>query len=308
MPLGTLERTPPPFFRQGTSALTKLVFCSAFAVFLMVADTRLNLTQPLRAVLATVLHPIEQALRFPAHAYSRASDYWAGMDRALSAEAQARVQLAHQSDRAAQLERLTAENERLRALLGLRPGLQTRSRPAEVLFEAADPFSRRVVVDIGSNRGVALGSPVINEDGVLGQVTRVYPLSSEVTLLSDKDAAIPVLNARSRQRGVAFGSPATGGLEMRFMAGSADIQEGDALVTSGLDGVYPPGLPVARVVRVDRRAESGFARIELEAITALDGVRHVLVLEPVSVQMPVSPSAAEATQEAAARPAAKARP
>mgnify|MGYP002654672696 FL=1 len=165
-----------------------------------------------------------------------------------------------------------------------------------------------MVVDIGSNRGVALGSPVINEDGVLGQVTRVYPLSSEVTLLSDKDAAIPVLNARSRQRGVAFGSPATGGLEMRFMAGSADIQEGDALVTSGLDGVYPPGLPVARVVRVDRRAESGFARIELEAITALDGVRHVLVLEPVSVQMPVSPSAAEATQEAAARPAAKARP
>ena len=294
MPLGTLDRTPPPFFRQGTSALTKLVFFSAFAVFLMVADTRLNLTQPLRAVLATVLHPVEQALRWPAVAYERARDYWAGMDRALAAEAQARVQLAHQSDRAAQLERLTAENERLRALLGLRPGLPTRSRAAEVLYEAADPFSRRVVVDVGSNRGVVLGSPVINEDGVLGQVTRVYPLSSEVTLLTDKDAAIPVLNARSRQRGVAFGNPATGGLEMRFMAGSADIVEGDALTTSGLDGVYPPGLPVARVVRVDRRAESGFARIELEAITALDGVRHVLVLEPMAAQMPVAPPAAAA--------------
>lgn len=307
MPLGTLERSPPPFFRQGTSALTKLVFFSAFAIFLMVADTRLKLTQPLRAVLATALHPVEQALRWPALAYGRASDYWAGMDRALAAEAQARVQLAHQSDRAAQLERLTAENERLRALLGLRPGLPTRSRAAEVLYEAADPFSRRVVVDVGSNRGVLLGSPVINEDGVLGQVTRVYPLSAEVTLLTDKDAAIPVLNARSRQRGVAFGSPATGGLEMRFMAGSADIRDGDALTTSGLDGVYPPGLPVARVVRVDRRAESGFARIELEPITALDGVRHVLVLEPMAAQMPVQPPASEPAETASAPARGKAK-
>jgi rod shape-determining protein MreC len=302
MPLGTLERSPPPFFRQGMSALTKVVFFSAFAVFLMVADTRLNLTQPLRAALATVLHPIELTLRAPVQAFSKAADYWAGMDRALAAEAQARVQLANQSDRAAQLERLTAENERLRALLGLRPAIEARSRPAEVLFEAADPFSRRVVIDIGGNRGVVLGSPVINEAGVVGQVTRVYPLSSEVTLLTDKDAAIPVLNPRSQQRGVAFGSPASGGLEMRFMAGSADVREGDRLVTSGLDGVYPGGIAVATVARVDRRAETGFARIELNPVTALDTVRHVLVLEPVGVQMParrevvpVSPAASAAT-------------
>lgn len=289
MPLGTLDRTPPPFFRQGPSALTKVVVFSAFALFLMVADTRLNLTQPLRAALATLLHPIEQALRVPVQAFSRASDYWAGLDRAIAAESQARVELANQADRAAQLERLTAENVRLRALLGLRPALQATSRPAEVLFEAADPFSRRVVVDIGGNRGVKLGSPVINESGVIGQVTRVYPLSAEVTLLTDKDAAIPVLNARSRQRGIAFGSPAAGGLEMRFMAGSADILEGDVLVTSGLDGVYPAGLPVAKVRRVDRRAESGFARIELDPVGPLDDVRHVLLLDPIAERMPVRP-------------------
>ncbi len=303
MPLGTLDRTPPPFFRQGPSALTKVVVFSACALFLMVADTRLNLTQPLRAALATVLHPIEQALRVPVQAFARAGDYWAGLDRAIAAESQARVELANQADRSAQLERLTAENVRLRALLGLRPALQATSRPAEVLFEAADPFSRRVVVDIGGNRGVKLGSPVINEAGVIGQVTRVYPLSAEVTLLTDKDAAIPVLNARSRQRGIAFGSPAAGGLEMRFMAGSADILEGDALVTSGLDGIYPAGLPVARVRRVDRRAESGFARIELDPVSPLDDVRHVLLLDPISEGMPVRPDPPPAAAAPSAAPA-----
>jgi rod shape-determining protein MreC len=307
MPLGTLDRTPPPFFRQGPSALTKVVFFSAFAVFLMVADTRLQLTQPLRAALATVLHPIEVTLRTPVKAFGRAADYWAGMDRALAAEAQARVQLANQSDRTAQLERLLAENDRLRALLAMRPSIETRSRPAEVLFEAADPYSRRVVIDIGSNRGVVAGSPVINEAGVVGQVTRVYPLSAEVTLLNDKDAAIPVLNARSQQRGVAFGSPASGGLEMRFMAGSADVRPGDRRVTSGLDGVYPAGLAVATVERVDRRAETGFARIELSPVTTLDTVRHVLVLEPMKQQMPAREQGAApagATSNAPPNPAA----
>jgi rod shape-determining protein MreC len=298
MPLGTLDRTPPPFFRQGPSALTKVVVFSAFALFLMVADTRLNLTMPLRAAMATVLHPIEQLLRLPVQAGARAADYWGGLDRARAAEAQARVQLANQADRAAALERLAAENARLRALLNLRPALQARTRPAEVLFEAADPFSRRVVIDIGGNRGVVAGSPVIAEGGVVGQVTRVYPLSAEVTLLTDKDAVIPVLNARSRERGLAFGSPATGGLEMRFVAGSADVAAGDLLVTSGLDGVYPSGLPVARVVKVDRRAESGFARIELDPVMALDTVRHVLVVEPVGLQMPVRPDPAAQPQPA----------
>jgi rod shape-determining protein MreC len=132
---------------------------------------------------------------------------------------------------------------------------------------------------------------------VLGQVTRVYPLSSEVTLLIDKDAAIPVLNARNQARSAAFGSaaaPATAGgaMEMRFMASNADVQVGDVLTTSGVDGVYPPGLPVAKVVSVDRKVDSGFARIVLAPTAQPDGARHVMVLEPVGLQMPARPASA----------------
>jgi rod shape-determining protein MreC len=289
MPLGTLDRTPPPFFRQGPSALTKLAFFAALAVFLMVADTRFTLTQPLRAALATLLHPTQLLLMAPLRTLEQAGEHVGGLRAALDREAQARAALAEQAARAAQVERLEQENERLRALLGLRAALQTPSRTAQVLFEAADPFSRKVVLDIGGNQGVRIASPVINERGVVGQVTRVFPLSAEVTLLSDKDAAIPVMNLRSGQRGAAFGSPATAGLEMRFVAGNADVREGDELVTSGLDGIYPAGLAVARVARVERRTDATFARVELDSAVPLDAVRHVLVLDPQRAHLPAVP-------------------
>jgi rod shape-determining protein MreC len=292
MALGTLDRTPPPFFRQGTSALTKLMFFSALALFLMVADSRFHMTQPLRSVLATVLHPGERMLLVPVQAWEMAGEYLRGLNQALSQEQTARLALAQQAERAMRGDQLAAENARLRALLGLRENLGVRSQAAEVLYDAADPYSRKVIIDRGATSNIALASPVINEAGVLGQVTRVYPLSAEVTLLTDKDAAIPVLNTRTQARSAAFGYASAIGndaLELRFMAGNADVQVGDALTTSGVDGIYPPGVPVARVVSVERKVDSGFARILLAPTASPDGVRHVLVLEPTGQQMPPRP-------------------
>src|SRR5262245_13898329 len=286
MPLGTLDRTPPPFFRQGPSALTKLAVFSALAIFLMAADSRLKYTQPIRAALATVLLPVQRSLLVPVELVEGGTEYLQGLTRAIAGERDARAKLVAQAERAARVEQLSAENARLRALLELRPSISVKSRTAEVLYEATDPYSRKVFLDRGSTQGVLLGSPVINDSGVLGQVTRVYPLSSEVTLLSDKDAAIPVLNPRTQQRSAAFGSGGTDSMELRFLAGNADVQPGDLLITSGVDGVYPPGLSVATVVTVDRKVDSGFARIALQTSARPDGVRHVLVLDPLGAQMP----------------------
>jgi rod shape-determining protein MreC len=289
MPLGTLDRTPPPFFRQGPSALTKLAVFSALAVFLMAADSRLKYTQPVRAAIATVLLPIQRILLVPVELVEGGGDYAQGLTRAIAGEREARAKLVAQAERAARVEQLAAENARLRALLDLRPALIVKSRTAEVLYEATDPYSRKLFLDRGSTQGVLIGSPVINEEGVLGQVTRVYPLSAEVTLLADKDAAIPVLNPRTQARSAAFGAGDGHAMELRFMAGNADVQVGDLLLTSGVDGVYPPGLAVATVVKVDRKVDSGFARISLEARAHADAVRHVLVLDPLSAQMPARP-------------------
>ncbi len=286
MSLGTFDRTPPPFFRQGPSALTKLAFFSALALFLMVADTRFEFARPLRAAVATALLPVQRVLSVPVQMWQGASDYLHGLSSALLSEKQAQARLALQAEKVARADRLEHENERLRALLELRPSLQVRSLAAEVLYEASDPFSRKLFLDRGATHGVVLGAPVIGPDGVLGQVTRVFPLSSQVTLLIDKDAAIPVLNVRTQARSAAFGGAGGDAMELRYMAANADVQIGDELSTSGVDGVYPPGLPVARVMAVERRAESGFARILLAPNASADGVRHVLVLEPLALQQP----------------------
>ena len=290
MPLGTLDRTPPPFFRQGPSALTKLVFFAGLAVFLMVADARFKLVEPLRAALATALTPVQRVLMVPVQLWEGGSDYALGLQGALEKERQAREQLVAQAAKTARGEQLAAENARLRALLELKPALAVKSQAAEVLYEAADPYSRKVFIDRGLAQGVQRGAPVVDEKGVIGQVTRVYALTSEVTLLADKDAAIPVLNARTLQRGAAFGG--AGGMELRFTSANADVKVGDELQTSGIDGIYPPGLAVAKVASVERRVESGFARIGLEPAAPPDGVRHVLVLEPLAAQLPPRPEAA----------------
>jgi rod shape-determining protein MreC len=289
MPLGTLDRTPPPFFRQGPSALTRLVVFASLSVFLMAADTRLGLTGPLRTAAAVVLHPIERLLLAPVRGLLSAGLYVDGIAEAQSQVNRARAELTRQAERSLQAGELLQENARLRALLELRERLSLRARAAEVLYDAPDPYTRKIIIDRGSSHGILPGSPVVDEDGVLGQVTRVYPMTAEVTLAIDEDAAIPVHNLRTGQRGVVFGSPSSASMELRFVAANADVQVGDLLQTSGLDGVYPPGLAVARVSRLDRRTQSDFAKIMLQPLASPDHVRHVLVLEPIGLHQPARP-------------------
>ena len=307
MPLGTLDRSPPSFFKQGPSALSKLLFFSALALFLMVADTRFRIVQPVRAALATVLYPMQWLALQPVRAVQGGGDYFTSLNQAHVSSDEANKKLALQSLRAGQVEQLTQENNRLRKLLGLREQLQASVMAAEVLYDAADPYTRKVIIDKGLLQNVALGSPVLDEAGVLGQVTRVHPLVSEVTLVIDRELAIPVLNIRTGARSVAYGDPsaAGSGLELRFMGSNADVLPGDLLTTSGVDGVYPPGLPVAKVSRIERRAESAFAKIYCAPQALVTGARHVVVVKPVSSQIPARPAAAAPAEVSAKKGSAK---
>lgn len=293
MPLGTLDRDPPPFFRQGPSALSKLAVCSALALFLMVADARFKVMQPLRVVLATALYPVQWLALQPVALVQATATYFTTVASAESAQEEARRKLSLQSLRANQVEQLELENLRLRKLLDLSPRLTAPAKAAQVLYDAADPFTRKVVINKGLMHQLALGSPVLDEMGVIGQVTRVYPAISEVTLITDRDHAIPVLNARTGARGVAFGDTSThaDALELRYMAANADVAVGDLLTTSGVDGVYPPGLPVARVEKVERQVDAVFARIYCVPLAMVSGTTHVLVLDPLSDQLPARPGA-----------------
>ena len=291
-PAGTLDRHAPSFLRQGPSPVSKLILCSALALFLMVADARFKVTDPLRNLVALALYPVQWLMLKPVEAMGQSAGYLQALQRSQAEAAGARQALILMSERATQADQLLQENARLRGLLGLRDRLVTSAQAAQILYDSADPYTRRVVVDQGGSHGVEIGSPVMDESGVLGQVTRVYPYLSEVTLLTDREQAIPVLNSRTGARGVAYGDPAAshgGGMELRFVPANADVKEDDVLTTSGLDGVYPPGLPVARVLHVERRADSAFARIYCRPIAQIEGTRHVMLLKSVADQLPARP-------------------
>jgi len=293
MAFGVLDQDPPPFFRQGASAFSKLIVFSAVAVFLMVADTRFQTLQPARAVLQAVLFPLQWLAQRPALIEGELADFIDKVQLVDAAHTGLTEKLRQQSARAYQVEQLELENSRLRALLELRPALAVSGTAAQVLYDAADPYTRKVVIDRGQAQDVKLGSPVIDEKGVLGQVTRVFLLSSEVTLITDREHATPVLNVRTGARGVVYGDTSShaDAMELRFMAANADVAEGDLLTTSGVDGVYPAGIPVARVEKVDRQVNAVFAQIYCVPVALASGTGHVLVLDTLTEGLPLRPEA-----------------
>ncbi len=291
MAFGVLDQDPPPFFRQGASAFSKLIVFSAAAVFLMVADTRFQMLQPARVVLQAVLFPMQWLAQRPALIAGEVADFIGKAQSADAVHTGLLDQLRQQSERAYQVEQLALENRRLRALLELRPTLAVSAKAAQVLYDAADPYTRKVVIDRGQAQDVKLGSPVLDEKGVLGQVTRVFLLNSEVTLITDRDHATPVLNVRTGARGIVYGDTSShaDAMELRFMAANADVEVGDLLTTSGVDGVYPAGLPVARVEKVDRQVNAVFAQIYCVPVALVAGAGHVLVLDTLTDGMPPRP-------------------
>ena len=283
MALESLDRSPPPFFRVGFAPLTKLIFFSALSLLLIFGDKQLQFTKPLRAGLSTLILPIQWLVMQPGEALSAIGTYFQSLDQAQKNLKAAELKVLQQSVRSQQVEQLQIENQNLRLLMDLQASIAVSFQTAEVLFDVPDPYNQRIVINRGLLKNVALGSPVIDAGGVVGQVTRVYPLTSEVTLLTDKDQSIPVLNSRTGARNITSGDVLAGlpMIELKFVPASADVKEGDLLTTSGIDGIYPAGLQVARISHIERRVDISFARIHASPLAELKG-RHVLVLQPTS--------------------------
>ena len=244
----------------------------------MVLDARFRYAENVRQVVALVAYPLQRVAMAPVDLARGVAEYFVSTAELRDENAALRAKQLHASQELMQMRALEEENNQLRRLLEAQRRLPRKSTFAEILYAARDPFSRKVVIDKGSEAGILPGEPVIDDVGVIGQVTRVYLLMSEVTLLSDKDQAIPLQVLRNGLRAVGFGGAEGGMLELRFMAANADIQQGDVLVTSGIDGTYPPGLPVATVTRIERDSAYAFARITLAPTAGTERYRQVLVL------------------------------
>lgn len=274
-----MEYGPPPLFNQGVSARARLAFFSFLAVVLIVVDARVKALESIRAGVGMVLYPFQQLMLVPGEVTDKVGEYFTSVTQLQRENQQLRLTQLAQAQELQQWAQLRAENDHLRQLIEVKARSAVPGVLAQVAYEAQDRFVHKLVISKGAQDGVLAGQPVLDEAGVVGQVTRVYPNTAEVTLLTDKDQSLSVQVLRNGLRGVMFGSPQTGGLDLRFMAANADILNGDELVTSGLDGVYPAGLAVARVVRVERSAKDQFARISAEPAAGVHRNSFVLVLK-----------------------------
>ncbi|BBU26301.1 rod shape-determining protein MreC [Burkholderia sp. THE68] len=292
-----MEYSPPPLFKQGPSALARLIFFVVLAIALLISDARFNTLEIVRGMLGAGLYPLQRAALVPRDIFMGAADLAVTSATLRSENAKLADKNLELSVKAGDAAQLAIENAHLRALLNLQSRASTEETPAEIQYDTRDPFTQKVVIGKGSQQNIQDGAPVVTEDGVIGQVTRVFPLQSEVTLLTDKDQAVPVQIARTGLRSVIYGTPKGDTLDLRFVPISADVQAGDELVTSGLDGIYPPGLPVAKVLRVDKQADTAFARVVCVPIAAVRGARQLLVLH-YNLNVPPNPIEVEAAAAA----------
>lgn len=256
----------------------KVVFFALFAIVLLVVDSHMRSLGLIRQVVGTALYPLQMVALMPRDAINRVDDYFSSVTTLQEDVKRLRLQQIQNARTMQQSQQLLAENTQLRKLLAASENLPVRSVLAEILYDARDAYSRKIVMNRGAQHGVAAGQPVIDDIGVVGQVTRVFPFTAEITLLTDRDQAIPVMIVRNGLRSVAYGRGQSGLLDLRFIASNADIQKGDVLTTSGIDGIYPAGLSVARVVQVENKSNDAFDRVTCEPLAGINRNKHFLIL------------------------------
>ncbi len=277
---------PPPFFHRGPSPLSRLAFFGLLSLALLFTDTRYRYLENVRQVVAVALYPLQWAVQLPGEALAFVGTYFSSQRALAGDNALLKQQLLADAPALQSYPQLEQENTRLRAMLAVESRFHGAATAAEVLYSGRDPFTQKVFVDKGDVAGVQAGQAVIDDVGVIGQVTRVFPYMAEVTLVTDKDHAVPVKVERSGVRSVMYGA-GTGHLpELRFLSPNAEIQQGDRLVTSGIDGTYPAGLAVAQVASVERETGQMFARVTCKPLAGVDASMQVLILGNAAAAMP----------------------
>jgi len=266
-------------FKRGPTAEFRLFIFVVLALALLVVDARWKVLDPARQAVSVALYPFQRLVMAPRDAIS-AVNSWADAASLARTEKEAlqrqRIELAQIATHAAQL---AAENQQLRRLLNVAEMVPQPSVAVEVLYEPPNAFTHHLVFNKGDSSGIKPGMPIIDEGGVVGQVVRTTPFTSEAALLTDEKVSIPVQVLRNGLRLIAFGGNVAGKVEARYLTADSDVRAGDTLITSGVGGLFPAGLPVARVDEVTRDNASGFALAVAAPLSHPERYRHFLVLQ-----------------------------
>ncbi|SHF51284.1 rod shape-determining protein MreC [Modicisalibacter ilicicola DSM 19980] len=273
-----------------------MLLCAIVAFALMFAEQRLPRMAELRAHLTTIVAPVQWVVSLPSETISWAALVLSDQRQLIDENRKLREQLLKLSRRVQRMASLTAENVRLRELLDAAQRDDIPYITAQLLSLDSDPFTHQMVIDRGRVDGAYDGQPVMDASGLIGQVMSVSAYTSRVLMLADASHAVPVQVNRNGLRFVVQGTGRYDQLVVLHVPDTADIREGDLLVTSGLAGRFPEGYPVARVAEVIHDPGEPFAQVTARPVSQPERSRHFLLLFP-----PPPPSVSEAALEAAVR-------
>lgn len=279
------------FAQKGMKPASKLIVLSIVCVALMMLDSRYAAVQHAKGYVATALYPLQWLANQPVHLYRYINGF-----------------MQSQSALMADNKRLNEENGRLKLMLEQSKlhardlaelkklqGLQQQgiriTGGAEIVSNGKDPLSDKLILNKGSTHGVRAGDAVIDGNGLMGQVTQVYPLNAELTLVTNGKTVIPVAVARTGVRSLLYGSGSA--VSLRYFPSDADLRAGDVLLTSGLDSVYPEGIPVAKIDQVSHAAGTPYYRVSLSPLAGFRSSKYVLVIPQQAGQAMPSETAAK---------------
>ncbi len=267
-----------PFFNRGPGPTVRLVFFAALSSMLLFVDARYHYLESARSALSVVLSPLQQAATVPSTLWRVTGEFFVTQDSLVATNLALHRQHEQDAARLLQLQAVQAENQQLRNLMALPDRVPLKTTPVEIIYTERDAFKRKVLINKGADAQLQAGQVVMDDGGIVGQLTRIYPWMSEVTLITDKNFTVPVQVLRTGFRTIAFGAGDTSSLSLRYLPVSADVQSGDLLVTSGIDRIYPAGIPVAKVAKIERDASYPFARVSCLPVGGVDKHRHLLVV------------------------------
>lgn len=309
----TLSSDSRPIIGHGPALGARFFFLAIASIALMVADHRGGYTEVARSWLQTAVNPLYAVVQMPGQAWGWLTGSFSDRSRLRTENDQLTDELRAARVKLLRFDALTEENRRLRAIRNASQGMGERTLIAEIARVDVDPNRHRVRINKGSQDGVFKGQPVLDAFGIVGQVTRVDEIGAEIILISDNEHATPVQVNRNGIRSIAVGTGDIHRLNLPFLTIESDVKPDDLLVSSGLDGIFPAGYPVATITKVERDPSATFAVVEARPLAQLDRAREVLLLwvdpstQPAPPPRALKPSApARSTAPASSPPAAAA--
>ena len=273
------DQSSPKFFVRGTSIMVRMVFYAALSISLIASDARFHYLGGIRQAGMLLLYPFQWLANRPEAIYQGMGEYLVTQKSLRNELSTLKNQALLQSAKLQQLKSLEAENTHLKSLLSLSTSAEFKVRPAEIIALINHAYSHKVMINLGREEGAVAGQAVIDEQGVIGQVTRVFRYTSEVTLLTDPDFAIPIQIERNGLRAIAYGRGSHDYISLPYLPANIDLQQGDRLLTSGIDGTYPAGLLVAEISELKTSLNSPFAIVHAQPLGGVHNFRHVLLIE-----------------------------